>query len=97
METCFSHYWLLKWVFEIVPPDPAGLFSEGTEVTTRHTEGLSLTIPRTGIKRVYLWKTLKIALSSTGGESGGEVITEAPTGPERALILDLGWLTLQPR
>ena len=33
-------------------------FSEGGEVMKRHTVG-SLTIPRTGIKRVYIWKYYK--------------------------------------
>ena len=34
-----------------VPPDPAALFSEGGEVINLHIEG-SLTIPKSGIKRV---------------------------------------------
>ena len=35
----------------VLPPDPAGLFSEGGEVIKLHMEG-SLTISRPGIKRV---------------------------------------------
>ena len=35
------------------PPDPAGLFSDGAEVIQLLER--SLTIPRTGIKRVSIW------------------------------------------
>ena len=37
------------------PPEPAGLFSEGAEVIQLHVEG-SLTIPTSGVQRVYLWE-----------------------------------------
>ena len=37
------------------PPDPAGLFSDDGEVTKFRIEG-SLTIPKPGMKRVYLWE-----------------------------------------
>ena len=38
-----------------VPPDPAGLLSEGGAVMKLHKEG-SLTLLTPGFKRVYLWE-----------------------------------------
>ena len=52
------------------PPDPAGLFSEGSEVIQRHIEG-SLTIPNPWIKRVITMETKVLEGSSTGAGSGG--------------------------
>ena len=41
--------WARWWALIVIPPDPAGSFSEGSEVIKFHIEG-SLTIPRTVIK-----------------------------------------------
>ena len=43
--------WTRRWYSRLVPPDPAGLFSEGGEVMELHTKG-SLMIPKPGIERV---------------------------------------------
>ena len=40
-----------KFSIEFTPPDPAGIFSEGTEVIKSHIKG-SLTIPKSDVKRV---------------------------------------------
>ena len=46
LVSCYS-----ECVLTSHPPDPAGLFSEGSEVMKLHIEG-SLTIYKPGIKRV---------------------------------------------
>ena len=50
---------VVEWqcaLYLATPPDPAGLFSEGGEVTKLYIEG-SLTIPRTEIKSLTYGNT----------------------------------------